>query len=96
MPRLFSGPNDRRIRRALCVVAHPDDIEFYCAGSVLLMTRRGVTVDFALATSGDLFSPWERTSPFVTRPSRPVPWTLEVSTPFSAAIFCAAGITGFS
>jgi len=53
MPRLFSGPDDRRIRRALCIVAHPDDIEFYCAGSVLLMTRRGVTVDFALATSGD-------------------------------------------
>jgi LmbE family N-acetylglucosaminyl deacetylase len=53
MPRLFSGPGDKRIRRALCIVAHPDDIEFYCAGSVLLMTRRGVVVDFVLATSGD-------------------------------------------
>jgi hypothetical protein len=30
----------------------------------------------------------------VTRPSRPVPWIFEVSTPFSAAIFCAAGMTG--
>jgi LmbE family N-acetylglucosaminyl deacetylase len=53
MPRLFSGPEDRRIKRALCIVAHPDDIEFYCGGAVLLMTRRGVTVDFVLATSGD-------------------------------------------
>src|SRR4029077_5089595 len=53
MPRLFTGPDDRRIKRALCIVAHPDDIEFYCGGAVLLMTRRGVTVDFVLATSGD-------------------------------------------
>lgn len=51
--RAFSGPEDRRIKRALCLVAHPDDIEFFCAGTVLLMTRRGVEVDFVLATSGD-------------------------------------------
>ena len=51
--KLFSGPDDRRIKRALCIVAHPDDIEFYCGGSVLKMTRRGVRVDFVLATSGD-------------------------------------------
>jgi LmbE family N-acetylglucosaminyl deacetylase len=51
--KLFSGPDDPRIQRALCVVAHPDDIDFFCAGTVLLMTRRGVVVDFVLATSGD-------------------------------------------
>jgi len=51
--RLFSGPGDRRIRRALCIVAHPDDIEFYCAGTVLQLTRRGAQVAFLLATSGD-------------------------------------------
>src|SRR6266478_3432599 len=51
--KLFSGPDDRRIKRALCVVAHPDDIEFYCGGTVLKMTSRGVLVDFVLATSGD-------------------------------------------
>jgi LmbE family N-acetylglucosaminyl deacetylase len=51
--KLFSGPDDRRIKRALCIVAHPDDIEYYCGGSVLKMTRRGVIVDFVLATSGD-------------------------------------------
>ena len=51
--KLFSGPDDRRIKRALCIVAHPDDIEYYCGGSVLKMTARGVKVDFVLATSGD-------------------------------------------
>ena len=50
---LFAGPDDRRLRRALCIVAHPDDIDFYCAGTVLKLTRRGVHVDFVLATSGD-------------------------------------------
>jgi LmbE family N-acetylglucosaminyl deacetylase len=51
--RLFSGPADRRIRAVLCVVAHPDDIDFFCAGTVILMASRGVSVDFVLATSGD-------------------------------------------
>ena len=53
MAKLFSGPLDHRIKRALCIVAHPDDIEFYCAGVVLMMTGRGVVVDIAVATSGD-------------------------------------------
>jgi LmbE family N-acetylglucosaminyl deacetylase len=53
MPKLFSGPEDRRIKRALCIVAHPDDIEFYCAGTILLMIRHGAAVDFVVATSGD-------------------------------------------
>lgn len=37
----------------LCLVAHPDDIDFFCAGTVHLMARRGVPVDFVLVTSGD-------------------------------------------
>ncbi len=51
--RLFSGPDDPRIERALCIVAHPDDIDFFCGGTVLLLSRRGAAVDFVLATSGD-------------------------------------------
>jgi LmbE family N-acetylglucosaminyl deacetylase len=51
--KLFSGPDDSRIKRALCIVAHPDDIEFYCAGTVLKLTGRAVAVAFLLATSGD-------------------------------------------
>ncbi|MHB8587620.1 MAG: PIG-L deacetylase family protein [Candidatus Dormibacteraceae bacterium] len=53
MPKPFSGPEDRRIKRVLCIVAHPDDIEFYCAGAVLLMIGHGAAVDLVLATSGD-------------------------------------------
>ena len=34
-------------------MAHPDDVEFFAAGTVLLMTARGVSVDVVLATSGD-------------------------------------------
>ena len=34
-------------------MAHPDDIDFFCGGTVLQLTRRGVEVDFVLATSGD-------------------------------------------
>jgi LmbE family N-acetylglucosaminyl deacetylase len=37
----------------LCLVAHPDDIDFFCAGTVAMMARRGAAVDFVLATSGD-------------------------------------------
>jgi len=51
--KLFSGPEDKRIKRALCIVAHPDDIEFYCAGAILLMARHGTVIDFVVATSGD-------------------------------------------
>jgi len=51
--KLFSGPEDKRIKRALCIVAHPDDIEFYCAGAILLMSRHGAVIDFVVATSGD-------------------------------------------
>ena len=51
--RAFSGPGDPRIERALCIAAHPDDLDFFAAGTVLLMTRRGVEVDLVVATSGD-------------------------------------------
>src|SRR5216684_1579429 len=51
--KLFSGPDDRRIKRALCIAAHPDDVEFYCGGTIVKMVRHGVVVELVLATSGD-------------------------------------------
>lgn len=51
--RLFDGPGDRRIRRVLCIAAHPDDVEFFAAGTVLLLVRRGVEAHLVLVTSGD-------------------------------------------
>ncbi|MGH7608726.1 MAG: PIG-L deacetylase family protein [Candidatus Dormibacteria bacterium] len=39
-------------RRALVVVAHPDDAEFGCAGTVALWTDRGVEVTYVVCTDG--------------------------------------------
>lgn len=40
-------------RRALVVVAHPDDAEFLCAGTVAKLCRAGWDVSYCLVTSGD-------------------------------------------
>lgn len=39
--------------RALCVVAHPDDIEFGTAGAVAAWTAAGKTVTYLLASAGE-------------------------------------------
>ncbi|MBN1642580.1 MAG: PIG-L family deacetylase [Anaerolineae bacterium] len=39
--------------RALVIAAHPDDIEFVCAGTVAKWVRAGAVVRYVLATSGD-------------------------------------------
>jgi LmbE family N-acetylglucosaminyl deacetylase len=41
-------------RRAMVVMAHPDDIEFGCAGTVARWTRAGSEVIYVLVTSGDV------------------------------------------
>jgi LmbE family N-acetylglucosaminyl deacetylase len=41
------------VERALVVVAHPDDIDFSCAGTVARLTDAGVTVTYLLVTRGD-------------------------------------------
>lgn len=38
---------------ALVIAAHPDDIEFGCAGTVAKWTRQGVAVAYVLVTSGN-------------------------------------------
>ena len=40
-------------RRALVVMAHPDDIEFTCGGTVSQLSDDGWEVSFCLVTSGD-------------------------------------------
>ena len=40
-------------RRALVVMAHPDDAEFLCAGTVAKLCAKGWEVFYCLATSGD-------------------------------------------
>jgi LmbE family N-acetylglucosaminyl deacetylase len=46
--------NDEFIpKSAMVIVAHPDDIEFGCAGTVAKWTKRGAKVVYVLTTSGN-------------------------------------------
>ena len=44
---------DPLLKRALVVVAHPDDIDFGMAGTIAVLTGQGVDVAYCLVTSGD-------------------------------------------
>ncbi len=41
-------------QKALVIVAHPDDIEFSCAGTVARWVKEGAKVAYVLCTSGDV------------------------------------------
>lgn len=41
------------IERALVVMAHPDDVDFGCAGTIALWTDAGVRVSYLMVTDGD-------------------------------------------
>lgn len=51
--------------RVLCVVAHPDDMEYGTSAAVATWTRRGVQVEYLLLTSGEagMQSPPEEVGP---------------------------------
>ena len=40
--------------RAMAIVAHPDDIEFSCAGTLARWVKQGTEVCYVLCTSGDV------------------------------------------
>ncbi len=40
-------------KRAMVIMAHPDDCEFMCGGTVAVLTRSGWEVDIVVATSGN-------------------------------------------
>jgi LmbE family N-acetylglucosaminyl deacetylase len=44
---------DSEIERILCVMAHPDDVDFSSAGSIAAWTDAGVEVSYCIVTSGD-------------------------------------------
>ena len=46
-------PVDESWTTALCVVAHPDDLEFGTAAAVARWTEQGKTVAYAMVTSGE-------------------------------------------
>jgi LmbE family N-acetylglucosaminyl deacetylase len=41
------------MRRAMVIMAHPDDAEFICGGTVALWTAQGVEVTYVIITSGE-------------------------------------------
>jgi LmbE family N-acetylglucosaminyl deacetylase len=41
------------VERALAVVAHPDDVDFGCAGTVAQWTASGIAVSYCMITNGD-------------------------------------------
>jgi LmbE family N-acetylglucosaminyl deacetylase len=45
--------DDSGIRRVLAVMAHPDDVDFGCAGTVATWTDRGIEVVYLMVTSGE-------------------------------------------
>jgi len=46
-------PLDESWERALCIVAHPDDLEFGAAAAVARWTGQGKTVAYCMVTSGE-------------------------------------------
>lgn len=46
-------PDWSEVERALVIMAHPDDPDFSCAGSVMQMVRQGIEVTYMILTNGD-------------------------------------------
>jgi LmbE family N-acetylglucosaminyl deacetylase len=49
--------DDSEIRRVLAVMAHPDDVDFGCAGTVARWTDRGIEVVYLMVTDGEAGGP---------------------------------------
>ena len=43
---------EQKIKKAMVVVAHPDDAEWGCSGSVVRLCREGAEVVYVLCTDG--------------------------------------------
>jgi len=48
-----SAPDWSGVKRVLVIVAHPDDADFTCAGTVMQMARQGIDVTYMILTNGD-------------------------------------------
>ena len=45
--------DDSEVQRVLCVMAHPDDVDFGCAGTVATWVKAGIEVSYCIITDGD-------------------------------------------
>ncbi len=50
---LLDEVEEKSGKRALCIFAHPDDLEFTCGGTVAMMSSKGWTIDILVTTSGN-------------------------------------------
>jgi LmbE family N-acetylglucosaminyl deacetylase len=41
-------------KRAMAIVAHPDDIEFSCAGTLARWAKHGCLTSYVICTSGEV------------------------------------------
>jgi LmbE family N-acetylglucosaminyl deacetylase len=48
-----TDPDVVRVERVLCVAAHPDDLDFGCAGTLARWVRVGVQITYLICTRGD-------------------------------------------
>lgn len=49
----YLEPDWQNVERALIIMAHPDDPDFICAGTVALMVQQGIEVTYMILTNGD-------------------------------------------
>ena len=49
----YIQPEPEAPERVLVIAAHPDDIEFVCAGTIAKWAKKGTVARYVLATSGD-------------------------------------------
>ena len=49
----LSGPDWENVERVLVIMAHPDDPDFTCSGTVIQMARQGIEVTYMILTNGD-------------------------------------------
>ncbi len=46
-------PDWTNVKRVLIIMAHPDDPDFTCSGTVIQMARQGIEVTYMILTNGD-------------------------------------------
>ncbi|MEX1019010.1 MAG: PIG-L deacetylase family protein [Litorilinea sp.] len=47
------GPDWTEVKRVMVIMAHPDDPDFSCSGTIAQMARKGIEVTYMILTNGD-------------------------------------------
>ncbi|MCB0128464.1 MAG: PIG-L family deacetylase, partial [Caldilineaceae bacterium] len=49
----YLEPDWNDVKRVLVIMAHPDDPDFICGGTIALMATQGIEVTYMILTNGD-------------------------------------------